>query len=512
MQQFKGGDRQVSIALNRIRSRVSQLARTVATDHANAENSRLCVECLRDVASLVEQVSPQTFEDKEALVQLVHELESEERIAPDAAFVLQPGTRAADGLGRLPTAHRFLDLERNQLQSIFSATTNLVMVTNHEGMVTLLNPAAEQFFAGKSWRNVAFWQLLELPGSELQQVLAAYTPEDHHEIYLAEAGQWFNLRLVPFDPYAQVPAGFILILNDITWLVDSRQHLEKLVADRTHALANSEKMLRLIFDSVGNGILLLSDDYHIVKANQRAGQIHACHPDALVGKDLRDLTDNQGRWTLISCVAALNEESSMSAEIQVLRSDGTMLPARFLVTRVEIDGRIFWPVIVRDISRQKALEERLLMEKQQVEEMNVTLRNVMKSVDGDRKEFENNLARRIRTQLLPALDRVGGEPSANIRASYLDLVREQLVGLTSGSASEIDASLLKLSKTEIRICQFVQAGSSTKDICEAMNLAFETVQTHRKNIRRKLGLRGRNVNLHSYLIGRRSLLASVDDN
>jgi DNA-binding NarL/FixJ family response regulator len=44
-----------------------------------------------------------------------------------------------------------------------------------------------------------------------------------------------------------------------------------------------------------------------------------------------------------------------------------------------------------------------------------------------------------------------------------------------------------------------------------MNLAFETVQTHRKNIRRKLGLRGKNVNLHSFLIGRRSLSAEERD-
>lgn len=501
---------QVSEALTRIRGRVEQLAHNLVTPHVTDSDGQLCLECLSDVLCLVEQFVPQTADDKDALMPLIHALGADHRPVGAAAVGLESDSGIFDGLNRIPAAERFLDLERNQLQHIFSATTNLVMVTNHEGMVTLLNPAAEHFFAGRSWCGVPFWQLLELPCNELSQVLAGYTPDDHHEIYLAGAGQWFNLRLVPFDPEDHVPVGFILILNDITWLVDSRQHLEKLVAERTHALANSEKMLRLIFESVGNGILLLNDDYHIVKANQRAGQIHACHADALLGKDLRDLTDNQGRWTLMSCVAALSKESSMSAEIQVRRSDGTLLPTSFMVTCVDIDGRIFWPVIVRDISRQKALEERLLMEKQQVEEMNVTLRNVMKSVDGDRKEFENKLARKIRAQLLPALDRVGTEPAETIRASYLDLVREQLVSLTSGFASEIDANLLTLSKTEIRICQFVQAGCPTKDICDAMNLAFETVQTHRKNIRRKLGLRGKNVNLHSYLMGRRSLSVTVE--
>jgi PAS domain S-box-containing protein len=494
MQEFGERENVVAEILDRIRERLSSHEHSTPTQ---SHVQRLCIDSLLDVLKALDPLVSQAGRSHEVLRQLVQKFEAFGEALPvdkalgDAAFL------SREGLG----------LEPRQLQCIFSATTNLVVVTNAEGMVTHLNPAAEQFFAGCDWQNVFFWDLLELPGERLTEVLAAYAPEAHHEIYLSQAEQWFNLRLVPFLPHADKLDGFILILNDITWLVDNRQHLERLVAERTRALTNSEKMLRLIFQSVGNGILLLSDEYRIVKANQRAGQIHACSSDELIGKDLRDLTDNHGRWTLMSCVGDLSGESRISAELQVRRFDGTMLPASFTVSRVVMDGRNFWSVIVRDISRQKALQERLRLEKQQVEEMNVTLRNVMKSVDSERKDFESKLGRRIRSHLLPALDRIAKEPSESIRASYLDLVREQLIGLTSGTASEIDANLLKLSKTEMRICQFIQAGCSTKDICEAMNLAFETVQTHRKNIRRKLGLRGKNVNLHSYLIGRRPLVS-----
>lgn len=497
-------------ALGRIRDRLEQLDGNFAARSSGGAGARLVLDCLGDVIDIVEGLAPPAAGAEAVLAPMVRALALQ---TPEDTTV---GGAGADSLSgpdseRMSGAEHLLDLERSQLQCIFSATTNLVLVTDPDGLVTHLNPAAEQFFAGYAWSGAPFWRLLELPGDRLQDVLAAYAPDAPHEIYHAGAGQWFNLRLVPLDPGAGPVSGFTLILNDITWLVDSRQHLETLVADRTRALANSEKMLRLIFQSAGNGILLLSDDYRIVKANQRIGQIHACDPDALLGMDARDLTDISGRLTFMSCVAALSGEESTSAEIQVRRADGSMLLTSFMVTRVEIDGRIYWPVIVRDISRQKALESRLRMEKQQVEEMNVTLRNVMKSVDSDRREFENNLARRIRSHLLPALDRIRSEASETVRASYLDLVREQLIGLTGGFTAEIDANLLKLSKTEIRICQFIQAGCSTKDICDAMNLAFETVQTHRKNIRRKLGLRGKTVNLHSYLIGRRSLGPAPED-
>jgi DNA-binding CsgD family transcriptional regulator len=42
----------------------------------------------------------------------------------------------------------------------------------------------------------------------------------------------------------------------------------------------------------------------------------------------------------------------------------------------------------------------------------------------------------------------------------------------------------------------------TKEICTVMNLSFDTIQTHRRNIRKKLGLSGsRETSLYAYLAG-----------
>ena len=49
------------------------------------------------------------------------------------------------------------------------------------------------------------------------------------------------------------------------------------------------------------------------------------------------------------------------------------------------------------------------------------------------------------------------------------------------------------------ICKYIQTGYSSKEIAEAMNVSFETIQVHRRNIRKKLGLRGRRTNLYAYL-------------
>ena len=401
----------------------------------------------------------------------------------------------------LRAANRSLTLEKNRYHNIFAATTNLVLVADYQGRITRTNPEAERCFTSRKAIGQLFWQLLDLQGAILEEVLANYRLGESHDIRLLD-GRTYALRILPFSPALSGVRGYILILNDITLLVDQAQELEMLVAERTHALANSEQMLRHIFDSAGNGIMLMDESYVIVKANRRAASIYGREVEELQGLDVRRLTDQAGQAELAACMADMDSQPGKVGEIPALRPDGSVLPTSVTATRVAIDERCYWTLIVRNISRQKALEERLVLEKTQVEEMNVTLRNVMKSIDVERQQYEQKISRKIRSDLLPALEKVRREDEDGVRSSYLNLVREQLVGLTKGFETELDAGLLKLSRTETTICRFIQAGSTTKEICDALNLAFETVQTHRKNIRRKLGLKGKNVNLHAFLSSR----------
>ncbi len=60
---------------------------------------------------------------------------------------------------------------------------------------------------------------------------------------------------------------------------------------------------------------------------------------------------------------------------------------------------------MRDITEQKVLDLKLREEKLNAEEMNVTLRNVLKSIENDRKEFEQKLTERISSSILPGIEK-----------------------------------------------------------------------------------------------------------
>ncbi|SOB60404.1 Regulatory protein LuxR [Pseudodesulfovibrio profundus] len=142
--------------------------------------------------------------------------------------------------------------------------------------------------------------------------------------------------------------------------------------------------------------------------------------------------------------------------------------------------------------------EALRQEKEQLEEMNITLRNVLQSIDKEREDLLGEVTAKVNNFVLPALDRIENEEDAGIRKGYLTVAKDQLARLAPGSASS-EPGLLKLTHMETRVCQFIQAGHSSKDIANSLNLSIETVQTHRKNIRRKLGLHGKSVSLYAHL-------------
>ena len=61
----------------------------------------------------------------------------------------------------------------------------------------------------------------------------------------------------------------------------------------------------------------------------------------------------------------------------------------------------------------------------------------------------------------------------------------------------------ELTPTEFEIAHDITAGKSSKDIARLMGISRETVGFHRRNIRAKLGLINRKINLRSHLSSRK---------
>ena len=81
----------------------------------------------------------------------------------------------------------------------------------------------------------------------------------------------------------------------------------------------------------------------------------------------------------------------------------------------------------------------------------------------------------------------------------LDMLRQALDNLAEDYGGRSRRDLACLSRKEIEVSNMIRYGLTNKEMAQLMKVSPQTVETHRKNIRRKLGLRGKDTNLSTYL-------------
>jgi len=72
----------------------------------------------------------------------------------------------------------------------------------------------------------------------------------------------------------------------------------------------------------------------------------------------------------------------------------------------------------------------------------------------------------------------------------------QVTSSQGAHADDLFLKKLKLSTREIEVLKLVKAGLKTKEIAEKLNISFYTAETHRKNIKVKIGIEGEAAFMH----------------
>lgn len=168
--------------------------------------------------------------------------------------------------------------------------------------------------------------------------------------------------------------------------------------------------------------------------------------------------------------------------------------------RPTIENVMFLEEII-DIVMQRVREIRsklsLDLEREALQEKNITLKEVLGHIEEEKAEFKQRITENIQQILIPTLNRLANE-SPNIGSSFVNILKTGLNDLTK-FAGGITQTYIKLSPREIEICNFLRNGSTSKEIAKTLKISLATVQKHRETIRKKLGLKHKSVNLISYL-------------
>jgi PAS domain S-box-containing protein len=279
-------------------------------------------------------------------------------------------------------------------------------------------------------------------------------------------------------------------------------------------LRESEEWLATTLRSMGEAVVATDRGSAVRFMNPVAEGITGWQGEEASGRPVTDIfrivSGGEGGEKCCPVTAALQEGATVTppGDCTLLARDGREITVTSTgAPIVDRGGKIIGAVLVfRDVTEKKKAERELVRSREEIErkaeeirERNIALKVLLEQREQDRLESEEKVLANISHLVLPYVDRLKKSRLPPEERECVDLLRSNLEQITSAFSARLSSSLVGLSPQEIRIAGLVREGKQDKEITEVLNISFETVKTHKQNIRKKLGIYGQRKNLRSFL-------------
>jgi PAS domain S-box-containing protein len=264
---------------------------------------------------------------------------------------------------------------------------------------------------------------------------------------------------------------------------------------------------------MGDGLSEIDENQMTTYANDRLCKMWGRSRKETLSKPVLEFLDHDNKKILKKQLKERKKGERRPYELVWTKKDGSRLPTIMTPTPYfDADGNFKGSfAVITDISKhkqeQEILEERVakrtqaLEEKtQRLEEVNTTLRVLLKEREKDKNVLEEKMLLNVQELVLPYIEKMRDSEYTSKQKNYLDIIESTLNDIISPFLHTISIKFLKLTPSQIQIANLVRHGYSTKEIAETLNLSSQTIEFYRKNIRKKLGLTNQSINLRTYLI------------
>ena len=134
-----------------------------------------------------------------------------------------------------------------------------------------------------------------------------------------------------------------------------------------------------------------------------------------------------------------------------------------------------------------------------LEELNMALNVLLKKREDDRRDLEDNFMHNVKNLILPYIDKLKSTQLSARHKIYIEILESNIHQIASPLARKLSSRYFNLTPTEIRVASLIKRDQTTKEIAEAFNISEGAIIYHRHNIRKKLGLNHKKINLRTYL-------------
>jgi len=163
--------------------------------------------------------------------------------------------------------------------------------------------------------------------------------------------------------------------------------------------------------------------------------------------------------------------------------------------------------VMIDITKRKMAEENLRKrekelktQSQHLEEVNAALKVLLKQREIDKKSLQDNFLMNIREMILPYVERLKKATLSEQQALTLELIETNRQNIASPLIGTLSSRFIRLTPMELRVANLIKEGKSNKEIADLLFLSENTILFHRHHIRTKLNIKGKRINLRTYLL------------
>jgi PAS domain S-box-containing protein len=268
-------------------------------------------------------------------------------------------------------------------------------------------------------------------------------------------------------------------------------------------LQTSEEKYRNIFENAREGIFQTTVEGAILSANPAFARLFGYkYPQEMV-KSVKDVAyqlyaDPSQRTELKNLFAKHGQVHNFEAQCRRLDGNTIWVSMNARVVKGKDGKDLFYEGTVVDITERKRMQEEIENKSRSLEETNAALRVLLQLREKDNTELEEKVFHNIKELVLPYVDRLKtGHPADR---AIVDIIESNLNDVLSPFIKSMASRYENFTPKEIQIADLMKKGKTTKEISQILNLSPRTIDIHRYNIRRKLNISNKKINLQSYLL------------
>ncbi len=270
----------------------------------------------------------------------------------------------------------------------------------------------------------------------------------------------------------------------------------------------SEKKYRMLVDTMNEGLSLLDKNGAMTFVNPKASKILGYSKDELIGQKVAGFLDEANKKIYQQQIERRLQGVAEPYEIEWLQKNGQKIPILISPKPVyDENGNYSGALaVITDIRKIKDTENRLRQREKELEtktrsleEVNTALKVLLDRLNDEKKEIEERVLLNIKQLITPQLERLKRCQSTPEQETFLGILEFNLKTITSNFTTRLGSDSFGLSPSEMNVANLIKQGKTSKEISKILTLSPKTIDRHRENIRKKLGLVNTRKNLRSFL-------------